>query len=161
MRPIIGGIVAASALGVGFVLASSASVEGARPSMDRASLRVLSHTVQSEEIDVGASGLSLGDQLVFADRLTANGQRVGSDHGSCMVTKVVGDEVTAQCVVTLLFDHRGQIATQGIARFGSDPTPTFTLAVTGGTGHFNGATGQLKVHERSQTDAVLNVMLRR
>jgi hypothetical protein len=53
----------------------------------------------------------------------------------------------------------GQITAQGAVTFNQVDASRFTLAVTGGTGRFRDAGGQVLVHETSGTTTVVTFML--
>ncbi len=99
--------------------------------------------VQSEWLDLGASGPSLGDEFVFIETLQRKGRDVGTAGGACMVAgaKPPYEVMTYQCVATLRL-RDGQIGLQGLldATGPNDPQP-FTLAITGGTGAYRRASG--------------------
>jgi hypothetical protein len=158
MRRIIGVVVMALVMIAGLSV-FSASAGGDGSSHDGGGLRLLSRTVDSADLDLGAAGPSLGDQFVFTDKLLMKGKVVGSDHGFCTLLRLEGNEATVQCVVTLVLNGKGQITVQGVAVFSENENPTFTLAITGGTDRFRNASGQLKVREVSDTDSVLRVQL--
>ena len=109
-------------------------------------------TSQETEDDQGKKGFSAGDRFTFADDLYAWGtkKKVGTDGGDCVVTWMKGDEASLQCVATLTLKG-GQITVQGTST-GSEGTAPFTVAVTGGTGMYRGATGVLTVDEGEKSD---------
>ena len=118
---------------------------------------VFSKTVQFAAIDLGASGSSLGDQDVFSDDLFTErgGSNVGSDGGVC--TTVRQDKsagtTTVQCVVTFSFED-GQIATQALLTLkNGNFTGSQTGPVTGGSGEFRGASGEVTVKFFSNDEA--------
>jgi hypothetical protein len=114
-------------------------------------LRLTATQIASEFLDVGTTGLSLGDQVVFSDALTRRGRDVGEDGGTCTITNVTGyDTANANCVVTLAL-RRGQITVQGLIAFEEESIPDATLAITGGTGAYRGASGELDFHQVSET----------
>ena len=85
---------------------------------------------------------NVGDILTFANPVydAANTHRVGSDQGYC-VRVVAG--VSYECHWTLSV-HGGQIMVDGPFFDKTDSA----LAITGGTGAFAGASGQMKLHAR-------------
>jgi hypothetical protein len=110
-------------------------------------LRLVGKEIQSEFVDVGTTGPSLGDQIVFSETLKFRGREVGVSGGVCTATEVVPpyDVITFQCVATLSL-RKGQITLQGLVEFqGEDDPGPFTLAITGGTGAFRGAGGEAVV----------------
>jgi hypothetical protein len=107
-------------------------------------LRIGAVLSQEEIIDLGDTGPSLGDELVFSETLFRRGRDVGMSGGVCTVTHAVPpyDVLTAQCVITLSLE-RGQITLQGLLEVqGVDDPGPFELAITGGTGKYRGAGGE-------------------
>jgi hypothetical protein len=119
-------------------------------------LRLLATENQSDFLDLGATGPSLGDELVFSETLSRNGRDVGTSGVVCTTTAVEPpyEVTTFHCVGTLSL-RTGQITLQGLieAQGEDDPGP-FTVAITGGTGRYRGASGQAVVRE---IDAGLSV----
>lgn len=135
-------VVAVAGAGIASATASSGGDTHGR------TFTVFSKTVQFAAIDLGDSGPSLGDQFVFSDDLfTENGgSNVGSDGGVCTTVRHEKSGTdTVQCAVTFSFEG-GQIATQALltvengAFSGSQTGP-----VTGGSGAFRGARGEVTV----------------
>lgn len=89
-------------------------------------------------VDQAPAGNSIGDILVFANIVMdeTGTTQVGTDQGFCIRTNVA--EGVWECTWTL-FLAQGQIVTQG-PYYDADSS---TLAITGGTGEFAGASGQL------------------
>ncbi len=116
-------------------------------------IRVLEVSTEQQFVDTGAQGPSLGDQYVFASELMRKGKQVGHDGGVCTITSVDNEEF--QCQATVWFDA-GQITVQGLVPNGSE---TFTLPVTGGSGAYKSAEGELHVHEFSDTRSILTFHL--
>ena len=91
-------------------------------------------------IDVGAPGFSLGDEVVFAGNLLQNGKQVGRVGVVCtFVSTANADRVEAQCPTTSILPG-GQITTQGTI---VNRSLNFTLPITGGSGRYQGAGGQV------------------
>lgn len=101
-------------------------------------LRFRAVSVDFAEVDLGAPGFSLGDQLVFSDDLRRDGETVGIGGGACTIVRVTGDPAF-QCLVTFRLPD-GSIATQALVR-GSE-LPMIRFAITGGTGAYDEAAGQ-------------------
>lgn len=142
--------VAAAGAGLASATASSSDNPGR-------TFTVFSKTVQFAGIDLGSPGPSLGDQAVFSDDLFTdrNGSKVGSDGGVC--TTVRQDKTTrtdtVQCLVTFSFQG-GQIATQALLTLeNGNFTGTQTGPVTGGSGEFRGAGGEVTVKFFSNDEA--------
>jgi hypothetical protein len=138
------------------VLVSGTGVASARSKGKTTTLRIVADQIQSEYIDLGTPGTSLGDELVFSERLSRRGQEVGTSGVVCTVTQFTPpyDVTTLQCVGTLSL-RRGQITLQGLIEVQSmdDPGP-FTVAITGGTGAFRGAGGQARIRQVSDTRSI-------
>ena len=156
MRRIIGVAVMALLLVAGLSIFSTANAG----SSNGETIQLESKLVDSAELDLGDKGFGLGDQFVFTDDIYEDDELVGTDHGVCTVTRIDDPEVTFQCVATLVLDDRGQITLQGAVTFEeSDETPTFTVAITGGTDEFSDADGEVEIHETSAEKSELEVRL--
>jgi hypothetical protein len=91
-------------------------------------------------IDVGAPGFSLGDMVVFSGNLLRNGEHVGRVGVVCTFVSTANQErVEAQCPTTAILPG-GQITTQGTI---VNRSLNFTLPITGGSGRYQGAGGQV------------------
>lgn len=95
--------------------------------------------VVREPIDLGAPGPSIGDMLVGRTDLLQGGRKVGFARFTCVFNAGAGVMCTNHN--TLL--GRGQIVSQQ----SGDPTagPVVVEAITGGTGEFRNARGQVRV----------------
>jgi hypothetical protein len=109
----------------------------------------LQHRGQDADLDLGASGPSIGDRFIFSGNLVRNGKRVGVGAGDCVTVlfrpgpdpQGEPEAATDQCTATLSLP-KGQITAQGLVdRTG--PLP-ITLAITGGTGAYRTAHGELE-----------------
>jgi hypothetical protein len=91
-------------------------------------------------IDLGAPGFSLGDEVVFSGNLLRNGEQVGRVGVVCtFVSTQNAARVEAQCPGTATLPG-GQIAVQGVI---VNRSLNFTLPITGGSGRYDRAQGQL------------------
>jgi hypothetical protein len=97
----------------------------------------------NHDVDLGAPGLSVGDEQVFNQALRRNGVRVGHSFGVATVVRASKKGLTAQVVSTASL-RRGTFTLQVLYKesFASGPPSSLTGAVTGGTGVFRGVTGQ-------------------
>ncbi len=88
------------------------------------------------------AGDNVGNILTFANPIydAANSKMLGSDQGFCVRT-VAGKSFECHWTLTLA---DGQIAVDGPFQDAGDSM----LAITGGTGAYNGARGQMKLHAR-------------
>ncbi|MFP8960473.1 dirigent protein [Streptomyces nanhaiensis] len=96
-----------------------------------------------EELDLGTTGRSVGDQFVFSgDLVPAEGpgeRPVGRFGGFCVITDL--ERNAGQCSSTAVLPG-GQITVQGEQTGIPAPGPV-TNAITGGTGEFRKARGQV------------------
>ena len=94
-------------------------------------------------IDVGPPGASPGDMMVFQSEVidSTTKEPVGHDSGWCVRTWK--SKELSECTFTLTLPD-GQISVQGPA----DRHGETLLAVTGGTGKYSGARGELKLKTR-------------
>ena len=122
------------------------------------SFRVTAVSNQSEEIDLGATGESLGDQIVFSDDVYKHGRLIGSLDGVCTTTRVDTEAFHLHCVVTLTLP-KGQLALQDTIRFDEDFDDRFTIAITGGTGRYDASAGEAHVRFVSDTETKIKVEL--
>lgn len=93
-------------------------------------------------LDTGAQGDSAGDILTFGNEVfdAANQNKVGDNNGWCIRT-VVGK--AWECFWTLSLQD-GQITVAGPFTDGKDSI----LAITGGTGKYQNARGEMALHAR-------------
>jgi hypothetical protein len=141
---IAGAVIAVMALVVGAVspaLGSSSQGAASTASGKQQTIRVLAvFTEFDPNIDVGAPGFSLGDEVVFSGNLLRNGEQVGRVGVVCtFVSTANPDRVEAQCPTTSILPG-GQITTQGTI---VNRSLNFTLPITGGSGRYQGAGGQV------------------
>ena len=98
-------------------------------------------------IDLGAPGPSIGDRLTFSSAIfDTHGVRVGTDAAECVIVRIDPTEPPArqqvvQCSISVQFTD-GQITTQGMAQ----GTDNF-FAVTGGTGAYREARGEVRARD--------------
>ncbi len=94
-------------------------------------------------LDTGAKGDGAGDILTFANEIydEANKTKVGDDNGWCIRT-VAGK--AWECFWTLTLAG-GQVTVEGPFLDGKDSM----VAVTGGTGEYSGARGDMLLHARN------------
>jgi len=146
-------VAAAVTLGA-LVLSSGTAAADGRHKGD--TLRLVATELQSEFLDLGAPGPSLGDEFVFSEILRERGREVGTSGGVCTATEVVPPytTITFHCVATLSL-RKGQITLQGLVEIqGDDDTGPWTVAITGGTGKFRGAGGEATIRDVSETRTV-------
>ena len=126
-----------AALGtLGFTVALSAAARAE-------SITVVERATSDMVTDTGAKDDSVGDILTFANELydEANAAKVGSDNGYCFRTAV---GKAWECAWTNSLAD-GQITVEGPFLDGKDSV----LAVTGGTGKYMNARGEMQLHARN------------
>jgi hypothetical protein len=109
-----------------------------------------------EQVDVGTPGQSPGDQQVITMDVFAGAKRLGESHVVCTMVRVdpATHAFTAQCEnVTHL--PAGDIAATGLVTSAQEEQAPFTQAITGGTGAYKQAHGQLTVSEAGPQPATL------
>lgn len=113
-----------------------------------AAAKEVMHLVERAEtdaiVDTGAKDDSPGDLLTFANPVfdASNKTQVGTDQGFCVRT-VAG--VAWECWWTMSLAD-GQITVQGPFLDKGDSV----MAITGGTGKYVNARGQMKLHSRNE-----------
>jgi hypothetical protein len=116
---------------------------------------------QNTDLDLGEPGPSAGDAQVFLDDVQRDGETVGTSAGSCTIATISETRLIAACTATLTLPE-GSLTTQGA--FDENPATGpagYTWAVTGGTGSYAGAAGEVVGTFRTGTDTVdLEVRLR-
>lgn len=148
---VLGAVIALVALTVGAI--SPALGSSGDDDDKKWTIRVVSITEEFAELDLGAEGESLGDQFVFSSKLLKDGDVVGHDGVVCTLVSVERQE--GQCVATTWFDD-GQITVQGLINFTEDPP---AVPITGGSGKYEGAEGELHIRPVSETKEVLTFHL--
>ena len=129
-------------LAVGAWAAPSAKRSGGGHGAQRKTITVIEHATTDTTTDTGAKGDSVGDILTFANEVfdAADTTKVGTDNGYCLRT-VAG--AAYECNWTT-FLAGGQITVEGPFFDAKDST----LAITGGTGRYRGARGEMKLRSR-------------
>ena len=144
---VLGAIIAVAALVVGVVTPAWGS-SGNNP--QHQAIRVVAIVTELNLVAVSSKGPSLGDEIVFAEKLLQRGNQVGHEGAVCTTVSLVRQE--AQCVATYSFGG-GQITAQALITLGS--TAPYAGAITGGTGKYEGAKGEVNVATVSNTEGIL------
>jgi len=133
---------ALAALALGVV---SFSLVAGSPAAADETITLVERATTDTVVDTGPKGDSVGDILPFANEVydEANAKLVGHDNGWCVRT-VVGK--AWECIWTLTLE-KGQITAEGPFYDTADSV----LAVTGGTGGYDEASGSMKLHARDAT----------
>lgn len=106
--------------------------------------RVVERALTDTTTDTGAKGDTVGDILTFANPIYGkrNLHRIGADNGACTRT-AVGKAYECSWTTTL---KGGSLMVEGPFYDSRDST----LAITGGTGKWAGARGQMTLHARNK-----------
>jgi hypothetical protein len=95
----------------------------------------------------------VGNQFLSTDDVYRQGRRVGDDAAACQFMADLGQAGGRfQCVATLSLPE-GQLTAQGLATLNETGDQPFTLAITGGTGAYRTAHGQIRVAPVSGTES--------
>lgn len=134
-------------VGAGCALAGAAAANGephrAPVRAQTVHLRVVERATTDTVVDNAPAGDSRGDLLAFANKVydKSNTHRVGRDNGSCVRT-APGRAYECEWTLSLA---RGSVVVQGPFHDVGDSV----LAVTGGTGRYRSASGQMRLHPRN------------
>jgi allene oxide cyclase len=126
------------------MLVGAGLIGGCGSSTDDTTLSLIEHAETDTVRHIGPAKEedSSGDILAFANPVfnASNARKVGSDNGNCVRT-AAGE--AWECIWTVSLSG-GQITVEGPFYDGKDST----LAITGGTGEYAGAGGQMQLHAR-------------
>jgi len=146
------------------LIAGAASAVAVLPTADaRESMRLVTIAVpeRNTDLDLGEPGPTAGDANVFVDDVQRDGRTVGTSAGSCTIATITETRLVGACAATVTLPE-GALTVQGA--FDEDPRVgpgDFVWAVTGGTGRFAKARGEVAGTFRPGTDTVdLEVRLR-
>ncbi len=134
-----------SALVVALILIVGATVASAAPASRGKTLTVVEQATTDTVIDLGAAGDTIGDMLAFGNDIynSANTTKVGRDEGVCFRTN---PGLSWECTYTTILAG-GAITVQGPFY---DDLHDSELSITGGTGAYANARGQLTLHARNE-----------
>ena len=113
-------------------------------------LRVDAIVTELNQVNVSTTGSSLGDEIVFSEKLLQGGNEVGHQGAVCTTVSLARQE--AQCSATYAFGD-GQITAQTLIVLGS--MAPYDVPITGGSGAYEGAAGVVHVHPVSGTEGIL------
>ena len=121
--------------------AGSASGMGAAAQSRHVTLKFHANEVRRNvTLDLGPKGTSAGDEIIENETLIRNGHHLGHDAIHCtLINPTHTSRFLVQCTVTWVL-HRGQVTGVGAFSFNS-----IKVAITGGTGAFQGAAGTATV----------------
>jgi allene oxide cyclase len=114
----------------------------ATPTFAATQIHVVEHAATDATAHIGAKPDNRGDVLTFTNDIfdAANKTKVGSDNGFCIRT-AIGKAFECLWTTTLA---GGQITVEGPFLDAGDSV----LAITGGTGKYAGAKGEMALHAR-------------
>ena len=142
-------LLAVSAVAV-LVLAGALSLIrlGTAPAAAKESLTLIEHVTNETVVDLGGEGDTVGDTLVFHNELydDKDVNLVGTTNGSCIRTSV-GEQLW-ECTFTNSMEH-GSLVVEG--SFHDSGRGSF--AITGGTGEYSSATGQMGLTPAEESTA--------
>jgi hypothetical protein len=119
---------------------------------------VHAHQRSATHLDLGRPGVSAGDEDLISGVLTRNGARVGLLAGSCRAVRYRQHGAVQLCEFDLRFGS-AQIASAGVVVAGATGPGTFSLPISGGTGRYLGASGQIAVTATSGAALPITVTL--
>jgi allene oxide cyclase len=140
-RIVITAVLACALAATVVVVTAWATPNGRRPSGSHGRvITVVEHATTDATTDTGAPGDTAGDLLTWHNEVfdAEDRHQVASDQGSCI--RIVPG-VSYECAWTTQL-RGGQIMVQGPFFDASDSV----LAITGGTGRFDGARGHMVLH---------------
>ena len=106
------------------------------------------------QVDAGAKGPSLGDEIVFSNKLVQGTKQVGHEGAVCTTVSLKRQE--AQSIATFSFGG-GQITAQALVSLGT--SAPYAVSITGGSGEYEGAEGEVQVRPVSATEGILTLEL--
>jgi allene oxide cyclase len=120
---------------------------------------VIEHATSDTVTHPGA-GDAVGDILTFRNQVfeRTNTTAVGVSNGFCMRTEFAAAVSTWECNFTTTLPG-GTLTVEG--QFFELPSADSTLAVTGGTGKFRHATGEMTLHSLSATEFSFTFRIKR
>ncbi|MGW7370201.1 allene oxide cyclase barrel-like domain-containing protein [Streptomyces sp. NPDC054841] len=135
--------------------ASATSSTGPEKNLD-----LIARQTQFTSLDAdGLPGAGQGDEIVVSGDLLRENATVGNYGEVCTTTRTApADEFDLLCVGSLSLEH-GQITFQGRFTNTAAGPGDITLAVTGGTGDYNKARGEIHAVRVNETDTQVSVRL--
>jgi hypothetical protein len=147
---------ASAAAGTAVVLALPGSASAGVPASG--TFTVQAHPGTEADLDLGRSGRSAGDEGLFTAGLTRNGNHVGTMAGTCQTVRAGAHADVQLCEFDLRFGT-SQLTTRGLVVAGLRGPGTFTLPIDGGTGRYDGASGQVAFTATNHSTLPIKVQL--
>ena len=149
------GVAVVLVLAAGGVTVAAASSSSPQASKHRPqTINLVARRTGSTLLVLAATGHGpVGNQFLSTDDVNRQGRRVGDDAAVCQFMADLGQAGGRfQCVATLSLPE-GQLTAQGLATLNEAGDQPFMLAITGGTGAYRSAHGQIRVAPVSQTES--------
>ena len=129
---------------------------------ERHAFTITTKVIDQARADVGEPGPSLGDVSVITEDAYRDGKKVGTSDLSCTIVRLDLPKhfFGAQCFNTTVLPE-GQITSQGYVTSDEVEKVPFKQAITGGTGAYRAARGELTVDEAGDGPAHLTFDLGR
>ena len=140
-----------AAAGVTIAAASSSSADASKHRVQ--TIQLVAKQTNATLLELAAPGHGpVGNQLLTTDDVYRQGRKVGHDAAVCQFMADLGQAGGRfQCVATVSLPE-GQLTVQGLPTLTETGGQPFTLAITGGTGAYRTAHGQLQVAPVSETE---------
>jgi hypothetical protein len=148
------GVVVVLVLAVAGVSVAAASSSSTDASRHRAwTVQLVARQTGSTQLVLAETGHGpVGNQFLGTDDLYRNGRKVGDDASVCQFMADLGQAGGRfQCQATLSLPE-GQLTAQGLFTQSEGGDQPFTVAITGGTGAYRTAHGQVRVVQVSETE---------
>ena len=119
-------------------------------------LHLIGHEVESNEVDhdPASPAPALGDGFVLSENLLRDGKKVGISGVVCTFVRVEHPPGAVECVITARLGS-DQLTVQGL----SFDQPRNVFAITGGTGRWRNAGGQVVVRDLSETESDITLFI--
>ena len=136
------------------------------PQIEKAGPRVFDAVEEvSRDRDIKPAGASLGDEFLIAQALSEGGKATGTADTTCSFVRVVREEgkatpiaVSVQCAGVARIGA-DLLTFQGLNSFSPNSPSQSRFAVTGGTGVFADAVGEVRVTETGRGTSAMAVEL--
>jgi hypothetical protein len=145
--------VLAAVLVVGGAFAGWAVTASARPSAGPTGVAYHDHTVSGHNVDAAPSGPTPGDQFVFHDVLSQNGQNKGTVNGVCEVTQFHPTFAESCTGTAKIGDSQLNFQLGG----GDNGNKPFKIGITGGTGQYRTARGYIVVKPINNNNSTVTI----
>lgn len=151
-KAILGATIAV-ALAAGGAAAALASPAAATSNHRSQTIHLVAKQTQATLLVLAAPGHGpVGNQILTTDDVYRHARKVGHDAGVCQVVADLGQAgARFQCVATVSLPE-GQLTVQGLPTLTETGTRPFALAITGGTGAYRTAHGQVQITPVSGTE---------